>query len=79
MARIEAADAKTRLAVYGTSSVMAELAKFERAGAVLDNPTAIDAFVALVGAMRQKDSAEAEDMKHVLFGAVLSSCAGARK
>lgn len=67
-ARIEAADAKARLAVYGTSPVIAALARFEEAGAVLDNPTAIAAFVALVGAMRHNDSAEAGDLRLVLFG-----------
>jgi hypothetical protein len=73
LATVEAADAKARLAVYGTSSVIAGLARFEKAGAVLDNPNAIDAFVALVGAMRQTDIAQAEDMKLVLFGNVPQS------
>jgi hypothetical protein len=67
-AKVEAADAKARLVVYGTSSVISGLARFEKAGAVLDNPSAIDAFVALVGAMRQKDSAGADDVRLVLFG-----------
>jgi hypothetical protein len=70
LAKVEAADAKARLAVYGTSSVISGLARFEKAGAVLDNPSAIDAFVALVGAMRQKDSTEADDLRLVLFGGI---------
>src|SRR6266404_2056543 len=50
-ANAEAADAKARLAVYGTSGVIAALARFEDAGAVLDNPRTTAAFVALVGEM----------------------------
>jgi len=67
LARAEAADAKARLAVYGTSGVIAALARFEEAGAVLDNPRTRAAFVALVGAMRQKHS-NADDLSLVLFG-----------
>lgn len=67
-AMVEAADAKARLAVYGTPSVIAALARFEEVGAVLDNPSAIGAFVALVGAMRQKDAAKPGDLRLVLFG-----------
>lgn len=69
LARAEAADAKARLAVYGASRVIAALARFEEAGPILDNARAQTAFVALVGAMRQKDSvAQPDDLKLVLFG-----------
>jgi len=69
LAVADAADAKARLAVYGTSGVIAALARFEEAGAVLDNPRTKAAFVALVGAMRQKrGAAQANDLGLVLFG-----------
>lgn len=68
-ARAEAADAKARIAVYGSSSVIAALARFEQAGAVLESPKALEAFVAVVGAMRENDrSVQAGDLKLVLFG-----------
>jgi len=68
-ANAEAADAKARLAVYGTSGVVAALARFEEAGAVLDNPQTKTAFVALVGAMRHKrEVAQTNDLSLVLFG-----------
>jgi hypothetical protein len=67
-ANVEAADAKARLAVYGTSGVIAALARFEEAGAVIDNPRTRAAFVALVGAMREKQGkAQADDLSLVLF------------
>jgi hypothetical protein len=68
LANVEAADAKARLAVYGTPGVIAALAKFEEEGAVLDNPRTRAAFVALVGAMREKQGkAQANDLSLVLF------------
>ncbi len=68
-AQAEAADAKARLAVYGTSQVIAALARFEETGARLDSPRAHDLFAALVSAMRQKSrAAKADDLKLVLFG-----------
>ena len=68
-AQADAADAKARLAVYGTSGVISALARFEEAGAVLDNPRTRAAFVALVGAMRAKGGvAHASDLTLVLFG-----------
>jgi hypothetical protein len=67
-ANAEAADAKARLAVYGTSDVIAALARFEETGAILDNQQTRAAFVALVGAMRQKSgTARAADLSLVLF------------
>lgn len=65
-AQADAADAKARLAVYAPTNVIAALARFEETGAVLDNPQAYAAFVALVGAMRQ-GKARSEDLKLVLF------------
>ncbi len=69
LVQAEAADAKARLAVYGTSNVIAALARFEEARPILDNPRSRAAFVALVGAMRQKHgTARADDLSLVLFG-----------
>jgi hypothetical protein len=68
LANAEAADAKARLAVYGTPAVIAALARFEETGAVLDNPQTKAAFVALVAAMRQgRELAKANDLRLVLF------------
>jgi hypothetical protein len=68
LANAEAADAKARMAVYGTSGVIAALARFEEAGAVLDNARTRAAFVVLVGEMRQKHgAAKADDLSLVLF------------
>jgi hypothetical protein len=56
------------MAVYGTSGVIAALARFEEAGAVLDNPRTRAAFVSLVGAMREKHGkTRARDLSLVLF------------
>jgi len=56
------------MAVYGTSGVIGALARFEEAGAVLDNPRTTAAFVALVGEMRRKSGkAQANDLSLVLF------------
>ena len=38
LAQAQAADAKARMAVYAPSGVIAALARFEEAGAILDNP-----------------------------------------
>ena len=67
-AQAEATDAKTRLAIYAPSEVIVALARFEEAGAVLNSPKAFEAFVSLVGAMRQRDPATGSDLKLVLFG-----------
>jgi hypothetical protein len=66
LANAEVADAKARIAVYGTPEVVAALARFEETEAVLDNPSANAAFVSLVGAMRLT-KAKAEDLKLLLF------------
>jgi hypothetical protein len=69
LAQAQAADAKARMAVYAPSGVIAALARFEEAGAILDNPRTRGAFVALVSAMRQKrGKAQADDLSLVLFG-----------
>ena len=68
LARAEAADAKARMSVYGTSRAIAALARFEEVGAVLDTPNAMGVFAALVTAMRDGDSPSQADLKLVLFG-----------
>lgn len=66
----DAADAKARITVHGTSAVVAALARFEEAGAVVrrDGPAA-DAFVAVVVAMRLASGAVPDrDLRLVLLG-----------
>lgn len=48
----EAADAKARMAVHGTSSAVSALARFETEGAALTERPAADAFIDLVKCMR---------------------------
>ena len=48
----DAADAKSRIAVYGSASVVAALAQFERGGRVLSSDKSIATFVDLIEAMR---------------------------
>src|SRR5215213_8935134 len=48
----DAADAKARIAVYGTVDVIKARARFEESGAVLSHSPASRAFVSLVSAMR---------------------------
>ena len=68
LARAEAADAKARMSVYGTSRAIAALARFEEVGPVLDTPNAKGVFAALVTAMRDGDSPSQTDLELVLFG-----------
>lgn len=68
LARAEAADAKSRVAVYGTSRAIAALARFEEVGPVLDSPSAKGVFAILVAAMRDGDSPSQADLELVLFG-----------
>lgn len=66
----DAADAKARIAVHGTQAVVAALARFEEAGAIVrrDGPAA-DAFVALVAAMRLGSGGVPDrDLRLVLLG-----------
>lgn len=65
-----AADAKTRIVVYGNIEAITALARFEEAGPVLNNERSVAAFVALVSAMRSNNAAISErDIKLVLVGA----------
>lgn len=65
-----AADAKARIAVYGSRSVIEALAKFEESGAVLNNDLSTESFIALVSAMRhEKSGVQSKDIHVVLLGA----------
>ena len=65
----DAADAKSRIAVYGTAEVVKALARFEETGAVLHGETAQAAFIALVSAMRPTGAAVPQrDLELLLLG-----------
>ena len=68
-----AADAKTRICVYGSSSVIRSLAEFEKVGAVLDSPDSIATFLELCNEMRRQNLGKAEavtidELNLILFG-----------
>ena len=65
----DAADAKTRIVVYGSAAVVSALARFEEAGAALNNGRADAAFITLVSAMRHNNAVVADrDIELVLLG-----------
>ena|SRR5215218_2252037 len=63
-----AADAKTRVCLYGSQEVIALLAAFEKEGGVISTPQQHSAFVRLVQAMRLNSRAEISDIELILFG-----------
>jgi hypothetical protein len=65
-----AADAKARIVVYGSSSVIKALARFEESGAVLSNDQSAAYFIELISAMRPKKAAAISDndIRLVLLG-----------
>ena len=63
-----AADAKTRICLYGSQEVIALLAAFEKEGGVINTPQQRSAFVRLVKAMRLNSRAEIADIELILFG-----------
>jgi hypothetical protein len=63
----DAADAKARIAIYGSEAVVVALAKFEHGKPVLDNPAAIERFIELALAMRNHRVLQS-DLTLVLFG-----------
>jgi hypothetical protein len=66
----DAADAKARIAVYGTVDVIRALARFEESGAVLSDGPASRAFVSLVSSMRRNVGDVSEhEVELLLLGA----------
>ena len=65
----DAADAKARIAVYGSAAVVEALAKLEEAGPILDNPPSVDCFLKLALAMRSEgDRPSIDALRMVLVG-----------
>jgi hypothetical protein len=68
-ARRGLADAKARIAVYGSAAIIKALAKFDQGGAVLDNQDSASRFVALVSAMRPDEGKHLDqDISIALLG-----------
>jgi hypothetical protein len=67
-ARTAAADAKARIAIYGTKDAVAALARFEEAGAVLDTSESLERVVRFASAAALS-GARLADLKLVLFAA----------
>ncbi len=68
-----AADAKTRICLYGSRDVIEHLRRFDDAGATINSPEAQTVIIGLLKAMRQdvgKDNQapDAEALRRVLFG-----------
>jgi hypothetical protein len=63
------ADAKARIAVYGDTSVIEALARFEDAGANLSTERSRQAFISLVSCMRSGAAVVNRDLELVLFSA----------
>ncbi len=67
----DAADAKARIAVYGSASVIKALSRFEETGAILTDSPSTEAFVALVSSMRSAGSTVPDrELKIVLLGTI---------
>lgn len=71
--RLLLADAKARIAIYGSESVVSCLASFLRGGAVLDSPERMKAFTAVCQTMRRDSrpgpgKANDDDAQFLLFG-----------
>lgn len=65
----DAADAKARIAIFGSSEVIVALSQFEQAGANLSGPAA-PAFISLVASMRAGNAVVVpeSDLRWVLLG-----------
>jgi len=61
-------DAKTRIAVYGESAVVAALAQCEAVGRPLSSPEGRMPFLALIAGMREVDVARPDDLQLMLLG-----------
>lgn len=65
----DGADAKARIAVYGTLAVIRALAEFELCGATIEDARSRGAFLGLVCAMRSNyNEMNPRDMELILFG-----------
>jgi len=65
----DAADAKARIAVYGSTAVVHALARFEEADPTLDNARSTECFLSLVAAMREAvGETTLNDLRAVLIG-----------
>lgn len=65
----DAADAKARIAVYGSATVIKALSQFEETGAILTDGRPAQAFISLVSSMRSGGSAVPDcELKLVLLG-----------
>ena len=64
-----AADAKTRVCLYGSQEVITLLAAFEKEGGIIGNRQQRAAFARLVRAMRVTPTAQVSDIEVILFGA----------
>ena len=74
------ANAKARIAVYGSDTVIKALARFDQTDRVLDNENSAAAFVRLVSAMRPNHARTVEqDIRIALLGADFPSKTGTRK
>lgn len=67
-ASLLAAEAKSRIAVYGEKKVVMALAKFERNGPVLDNPGSVAAFLELAASMRVGDAVDEDALELIMLG-----------
>lgn len=68
-AQRDAADAKARIAVYGSPEVIKALASFEGAGAVISDGPGARTFVSLVSAMRSgKTVVSSHELELLLLG-----------
>jgi hypothetical protein len=62
------ADAKTRICLYGSPEVVDRLAQFESCGAVIANDQQLEAFMAVIQAMRGHSKLQAPQLELILLG-----------
>lgn len=69
----EAADAKTRITIYGSKQIVELLASFERSGATLSTEEGMKSFLPLVSRMRSEsfpshEAVSADEIEFIVFG-----------
>jgi hypothetical protein len=62
------ADARARIALYGSSKVVRELAEFERAGNAIISQEQHAAFIRLIQVMRGDDKVQSAELELVVLG-----------